>query len=407
MTGRPSMIHSQDCTVTLSPLRPEEDSLGEVGHLQQARMTSSLDFGCRAFNSPVFPAIPGVVDSSLFELAKTPKANLYFYHYVALNDLAQQAMAGLYCPQIRHMKWSEIQRRIEELDGKLVQWNAGLPAPFNLDNPVQDLEVESYRIALGILSHSTRTVINRPCLCSLDSRITDQSTHSNELNHAAAHRCVASARAVLQLISSRPYNVALHQGTLWWMILHHLKRAATVVLLELAYRAEHMPSEAEDILDEAKTAVNWLRGMAVNDPAARRSWVTLSRLLSLAAQKVGGDTSDLITNPFSQFGDTRPMSEFMQPPPVQADLFDPNIWQSLDNHYTGHFFGDQSASANNPYGFFEPNGGQNGGGQQFYPPQGELGLMKGQQEQENRDQTMWPSGQEQPPGGWYGQYPAL
>ena len=403
MTGRPSMIRNRDCTVTLSPLRAEDGSLREIKNFQQAHMTSSLDYGCRAFNSPGSAPLQGVVDSSLSELSKTPKADAYFYHYVALNDLAQQAIAELYCPEIKHMKWSEIQRRIEELDGKLVHWNAGLPVPFNSDQPVQDPEVESYRIALAILSCSIRTVINRPCLCRLDRRITDQSTRSNTINQAAAHRCVASARAVIQLISSKPYNVALHQGTLWWMILHHHKRAATVVLHELAYRAEHMPSEAEEILDIAKTAVNWLRGIAVYDHAARHSWATLSRLLSRAAQKVGGDTSEVITNPYFQFGDTQPMSEFMQPSPVQADRFDPNIWQSLDNHYTSHSFGDQSASGNNLYGFFEPNGAQNGGEQQFYPPQEEIGLMRGQQEQGNGNQTVWPNEQEQPLE-WYGQY---
>ena len=385
------MVQNRDCSVTVPPLMAKQGSLSGLGTFQQS---SPQDHGGGAYGTPISPPVQGPIDSRPSELPRTPKAETYFYHYVELNSLAQQAVARLYCPDIRHIKWSDIQRRIEELDSELVQWNAALPTLLKSDRPTQDSEVDSYRVALAIHFYSTRTLINRPCLCRLDHRIHDQSQHSKSRNHAAAHRCVSSARAVLQLISERPHNAVLYQGTLWWMIFHHLKRAATVVLLELAFRAEHMPSEAGDILAEAKQAVNWLHGIAAFDAAAHRSWVTLSRLLQKAAQKVGGDASEVVAAPSSQFGETQIMSDLVQqpPPPVSSEQFDPLIWQSLDTYYTGHFLGDQEASGYDQYGFIQPGGAYTSGeltdgAQSMFPPMGGVLGDQGDQGQED-EQTM-------------------
>ena len=407
MTGRPSMVRNRDCSVILPLLMAEEGSLRDIENLHQTHLVSSSDYGSRALGSPSSPPIQRAVDSKSFASSKTARADAYFHHYVTLNALAQQAMARLYSPEIRRLKWSEIQRRIEELDAKLVQWNAALPAPFSLETPSQDSQAESYRVALGILSHSTRTVINRPCLCRLDRRMADQSRHSNRADHASANKCVSSARSVIGLVSDRPHNAVLHQGTLWWMTVHHLKRAVTVVLLELAFRAEHMPSEAEDILSEAKGAINWLRGMAVFDAGAHRSWISLSRLLRLAAQKVGGDASEVVMAASSHFGETRPIDEFIQHvPPAPSDQYDPHVWQPLDNYYTSHFFADQAASEYDQYGFLQENAAQPSGAQNLWHSPAAQGGRRGQQGHENEDEVMWPGGQDPSVGEWYGQFGA-
>ncbi len=162
-----------------------------------------------------------------------------------------------------------------------------------------------------------------------------------------------------------------------------------------------MPSEAEDILAEAKKAIDWLRGMAVSDTAARRSWATLSRLLQLAAQKVGGDASEILAAPLSQLGETQPFGPTMQhPPPAPSGHFDPNDWQPLDNYYTSHFFGDQGASEYDQYGFFTPGGGA----PILFPSSAELGGPRGEQGTEGQGQNLWPGGQDPLVGGWYGQF---
>lgn len=394
ITGRPSMIRDRDCSITMPQLVAGEDSSQKAVYPPSATSVSSFDFGIRASASLSSPPVQGAFGTGQSQLPQANNTGAYFFHYVQLTALAQDAVAQIYCPEIRHVKWSEIQRRIDELDGKLVQWNAALPKPFNIGYPYTNPESESYRIALAIISHSTRTIINRPCLCRLDRRILDQSLHSNHLNHVAANKCVSSARAVLQLISDKPHNAVLYQGTLWWMIVHHLKRAATVVLLELALRAEHMPAEAENILADAKKAVNWLRGVAVSDTAARRSWATLSRLLHLAAQRVGGDASEVVAVPFSQLGETQPIGmTVQQQPSATSDQFDPNVWQPMDNYYASHFPGEQGSSEYDQYGFHPPGGDAHS----LFPPSGEQG-------HEDEDQNMWFGRPDPSLGDWYGQF---
>lgn len=401
ITGRPPMVRDRDCSITMPQPVVSDGPSQKADYPPSTTSVSSLDFGIRASASPSSLPVQGTFGSGQSQLPLTNNTDAYFSHYVQLTALAQDATAQIYCPEIRHVKWSEIQRRIDELDGKLVQWNATLPKPFNFEDPYTNPESESYRVTLAIISHSTRTIINRPCLCRLDRRIPDQSLHSNHRGHVAANKCVSSARVVLQLISDKPHDSVLYQGTLWWMIVHHLRRAATVVLLELAFRAEHMPAEAENILADAKRAVNWLRAVAVSDNAARRSWTTLSRLLHLAAQRVGGDASEVVTAPFSQTGETRPGGMAGQQQPfTPSDQFDPNVWQPMDNYYASHFPGEQGSSEFDQYGFFPPGGGT----PSMFPPSGELGGMRDQQGPVDEDQAMWSGWPDPSLGDWYGQF---
>ncbi len=65
-----------------------------------------------------------------------------------------------------------------------------------------------------------------------------------------------------------------------------------MLLLELAIPIEHMPSAAEELLAEAKKAIEWLRKIASNSNTAQHIWTTMCRLLRLAARRVGFDTGE-------------------------------------------------------------------------------------------------------------------
>lgn len=75
--------------------------------------------------------------------------------------------------------------------------------------------------------------------------------------------------------------------------MHYLVSAGTVLIVEIAMRAEHNPQQADGLLKDSKKLVSWLRAMGRDNLAAERSWTVLSRLLIIAAPKIGGDTSDV------------------------------------------------------------------------------------------------------------------
>lgn len=296
MTGRPSMVKDEDCSVTIPSIGSEKAYPSQAGQDGEPKSMSAEDTNVPPSSN---------YSIQIFKRAEKPPhlspdiphPVAYFSYYAQLNAISQLVVDELYNPTIRDSKWSDIQRKIQRLDEKLLRWAAILPAVFDIQAPSSSLANEAYRVALGILFCSTRMIINRPCLCRLDSKMANQAESSREANQRSAERCVVAAKAVLDFISDEDNLDRILSGPLWWMLSHHLKRATTILLLGLAFRSADQASEAEKDLVYAKKAVSWLKKMAMFSEAAKSSWITLSQLLRLTAEKIGADTSDIIPAP--------------------------------------------------------------------------------------------------------------
>lgn len=332
-----------------------------------------MDIETREISSSTSGLNEGSTNSSLggfTEISLTPVAARFFVHYTNVCALAKEVVGELYRPGIREKKWSEIQTIMSNFDRRLINWRDRLEPPFDNAEASSDPETETCRIALRIAFHSTRTIINRPCLCRIDHRIANQSRPSKETNRDFANKCVDSARAVLRLVLYKPDSIILRRGATWWMLLHHLKRALTVSLLELAFRAEHKPANADDILGEARDAIEWLRWHSASSPTARRTWVTMSRLLHLAAKKVGGDTADIIMAQEEQSIDDPPIPQQQQPQPASGmEVVDPF---EMYGSGKGQYFGDLTARSDlDQFGFLREEGGVGS----FFPSASEVERM--------------------------------
>ena len=292
ITGRPSMVREKDCSVSVVPAPVHEPDSLPVQDGQTSAKTLSTRSSSSSTSDPSSSTRTKYADHST-----KPMAVAFFRHYVELCVLAKEVIGEMYHPSIREAKWSEIQRKIEGYGQRLVKWRAGLSPPFNIDMVSEDLVTESYRVSLSIFYYSVHILINRPCLCRIDERIADQSDSSKRTNRVFANKCVNAAQRALSLVLDRPDSTILGQGPTWWMLIHHLKRALTVLFLELAFRAEHMPPEAGDIFNQAKEAVEWLRWHSASSLTTRRTWITMSRLLRLVAKRIGVTTDDIVTAP--------------------------------------------------------------------------------------------------------------
>ncbi len=386
VTGRPTMINPRDCSVTIPR------TLAEAKSPTTTSLSSKLSYQRSKIDSRHRSSSPGVSEPGqemfLYEMRKhdtTQTAATYFVHYAELCMLAKEVVGEVYKPGIRKMKWTDIQSKIERLDRRLFEWKDGVNPPFNVASPSSDPETESCRVTLRILFYSTRTIINRPCLCRIGERIQDQSSSSTREDLSSANKCVESARATLSLILHKPDSTILHEGTMWWMLLHHLKRALTVLLLELAFRAEHMPSDAGEILAEAKAAVHWLHDMGKSSSDARRTFSHMRRLLRVAAQKVGGDTSDM---PTSSEEEAAPIHPGHQPRPMfNQDNADYSAFP-LRGFYGGAtqdqlpYYGDlNTGNELDQFGFLRAEGGRGS----LFPTASEMERMSGVQGEEDDD----------------------
>ena len=216
-----------------------------------------------------------------------------FLLHVKLSILTNNVMAGLYRAGTSTETWAQVQSKITSFNSKLLEWLQDLPAAFDFTEEQGNPKFLRHRLYLGFAYYSTRTIINRPALCRIDHKIPSESDQAKDFNRSTAARCVHSAKAVLEMLPTVPNAVALYQVAPWWCLVHHLVQASTVLMLELSFRADHMPNEAEEILEAAKKAMRWLSAMSEESVAARRAWKLCDGMLRKVAPKVGRTVDDI------------------------------------------------------------------------------------------------------------------
>lgn len=225
----------------------------------------------------------------------SPNLSLYFLHLVELTRIKQDILNRLYTPDAMNTTWSGVQDTISYLEERLNGWLSTLPTVFDFTKKQRDQSFLQQRITLGFLFYGTRITVNRPCLCRLDRKLPRQSGKSKDFNRQSATTCVDAARAMLDLIPDQPNAIGLNTLSPWWCILHYLVQATTVLMLELSFRADHMPEQAESVLEASKKGIRWLYQMSEESLAASRAWKLCDALLRDAAPKVGGTVDDLPT----------------------------------------------------------------------------------------------------------------
>jgi hypothetical protein len=206
-------------------------------------------------------------------------------------------LGKLYTPFAAQHSWAYIQATIAQLESDLESWSRDLPAVFDFKRRFRDREFEEIRWSLGFFYYSTRMKINRPCLCRLDRKIPHQSAKSKEFNRDAAQKCVDAAQDMLSLIPDEPNAVGLNRVGPWWNILHYLVQACTVVMLEMSFRATHMPGEAGNLLKASKKGVRWLHQLSEENDSAKRAWQFCDSMLRETMPKIGGNIDDMPTVP--------------------------------------------------------------------------------------------------------------
>lgn len=313
MTGRRTSILEADCSTPL-PVPVDEESL-PIGHGQPSLdatvlkdLTLHPSQGSSEFDPPSATSAssprysddvgekspPSSQHGSSGSVA--PNDALFLLYHTKLSIITTAVLSRLYCASASNHSWADTQDSIAKLDAKLEHWRQSLPHAFDFTKKQREQHFIRQRISLGFFYYSTKTIINRPCLCMVDRRIPHESGKAKDFNRVAAARCVHAARDLIEMLPNEPNAIGLYRVSPWWCLVHHLVQAATVCMIELSFRAHHMPNEADEILEAAKKAVYWLRSMAADNIAAFRAWRLCNHLLRKLAPKVGRDATDLPDN---------------------------------------------------------------------------------------------------------------
>ena len=323
MTGRPTSFAETDCTAPL-PLPLEEDSLYSTASTspqviqkfrrmssQESRQNdnsmsspSSSSHSSKVRGSPAssMPLMSPTLQSSSQEMKQAipPSSALAFRFSMRLSTFTNEVLNRLYRADAMDQSWAHVQGIIASLNSKLEKLQAELPPLFDFSKKQRDQKFMPQRMGLGFFYYSTSMIINRPCLCRIDRKISNESGKARDFNRETAARCVHAARDMLGLLPDEPNPVGLYKVAPWWCLVHYLMQSATVMMLEMSFRADHMPTEVEEVFNCAKKALEWLRSMADDDEAARRASVLCNDLLHKVAPKVGRNPNEA-----SDFGSYR------------------------------------------------------------------------------------------------------
>lgn len=276
MIGRPSLAMGYLCSVPL-PLPLSSDDIensiiqskfGNIGKrpvLYQRSLGGSQAMDLSAQQNLDYDA----TDSD------PANSGSYLKSIVNLGEITQAALA-LYAANTIRESWESVQRSIAQENDALDAWATNLPEGLNFlhISRVTDYKYRCEQNTLGIMYHSTKILVTRPCLCRLDRRISHQTANSNTFNQRAALLCVASAKSIANLLSDAvANNIALlyHTGP-WWQMLHVIMQALMVLLLEIALESGHFPQDRQDIVPSVKKLLRWLRVMRVNNRMAIRAY---------------------------------------------------------------------------------------------------------------------------------------
>lgn len=314
MTGRPNHFAETDCTAPL-PLPMEEDIfIGSQTQSPQAMQMfrrwsseesqkseyamptpTSSSYSSRVKASPGTSISPVLSQISSEERKhEAPPTNALAFRYnVRLSTITNAVLNRLYRAGTMSESWAQVQASIGDLNARLEDWRQSLPQVFDFTMKKQrDQRFARQRMSLGFSYYSTLSIINRPCLCRIDRKIPDESDRSKDFNRETAARCVNAARGMLNLLPDGPNARGLYKIAPWWILVHYLMQAATILMLELAFRADHMPNEVEEVFDAAEKALKWLRSMSEVDEAARRASVMCNGLMRQVAPKVGREANE-------------------------------------------------------------------------------------------------------------------
>lgn len=236
----------------------------------------------------------------VFSLPVTPST--YFIYRIQLSIISHEIVTQLYCAATIKERWSDVQETIHRIDRRLLTWRDKLTTDFDITfedtwkAPDWNDPNILPRMGLAMQFFSSRMILFRPCLCRFEGRLKNQSENSKDFNQEAVETCIRSAQKMISLLSWSASNVEkLYAITRWWNILHYICEALSVLMLEMAFKATHLPNEAANILDDAKKGINWLAMMAEQSVSARKAWEIFDSLIRLVAPIIRWSVFDMPT----------------------------------------------------------------------------------------------------------------
>lgn len=274
MLGRPMSVEKEFCTTPFPvPFEEQDFSDAKVIQVMSANRLRNNLLG-HVIAGPfgdVSPALTGQSIRTAMELLK-PNHVLYFVCFVDLSRLMRQVIETLYAPDVSQHLPTDPEIVITDLNIKADVWVSKLPSAFRFMDEKRATNRDYRSLRLGLQYYSTKILIGKPCLQSLDQ----PSAGDDRFYEKTAVGCVEAACKMLDLFPAAFDVTWLTEVAPWWSVLHYLVQATTVLLIRVSAGADDSSRKLRHALDKAAT---WLSGMSLNDLASQRAYAVCASLL--------------------------------------------------------------------------------------------------------------------------------
>lgn len=343
MTGRPSCVIDSSCTTPMPvPFDESDFQKDEVARLigtavfrtssgseRMPTNNSAEDLESAADSDSNDLPAEGETKISRAEYLKSlpPCTSLYFLQLASLTSISKRMTVKLYSPEALQSPWASTEFTIKSLMLEIDSWFMNLPAAYDFTSTQTSQCPISQRMGLAFLFYSTKIGITRPCLCRLDQSPSEEDKTYEFCNKTAAE-CIEAACHMLTLFPDTPDAVLLYRMSPWWCTLHYLMQAVTVLLLELAFRAQHVPEKATMVSKAAKKALDWLSTLSKTNMASERAWKLCDGFLRRLAPHIGINVNDFPSTEESDslfdVPDTADSAPVAEEPATDDVAFDPS-----------------------------------------------------------------------------------
>lgn len=307
ITGRPSCIVDGACTTPIpipfdeSDFQKPEAAQMLSDHSRKGSWIHDWNPSSSSLPSPSQAGVPSADSVAIKPEAEfggvdwlkslPPSMSLYFSHLASLTSISKRANMKLYSGEAMHLPWASLEITIQSLTLETEAWLASLPESYEFSLLPESSNLVAQKTGLAFAYYSTKISICRPCLCQLEKDCQTEEVH--DFCSRTAADCVNAATQMINMLPTTIDAHTLYKMSPWWCTLHYIMQSTTVLLLELSFKAEHVPERAVEVSQAVKKAVKWLFELSHSSESAHRAWKLSDEYLRNLAQPLNLDITDL------------------------------------------------------------------------------------------------------------------
>ncbi|KAH3949739.1 hypothetical protein HBI24_125950 [Parastagonospora nodorum] len=231
MTGRPSMVRSDEIT---TPLPSDVAERGSRHEDQRMPFMSYADAQVR------------------------------------IAVITQEVLSKLYTERRAARSWAQMHAIITSMMSELDEWAIEAVQPQEQEpRPLTEQDVQ--QIMLRKLYCRTKMFITRPSLRRIERCSEADTEEFDSFDREAAEACIKTAQEFTSLLPRDLNLKSVYEQGPWWVLMHNIMQAFAILLIGISCR-RHFDASYDSSVASAKSLITWLQYMRDGNDTAKRAY---------------------------------------------------------------------------------------------------------------------------------------